>query len=156
MGWKGDGHGLGKNDQGITTPVEFMDVSRTRYGFGFNYHFCDGFDDELHELDCAESMSKIDLNPSANVPKVTKFNGRNKMKLTEFIKNIRSLLNDFVSSETEKDLVFDKDLSVEDRKIIHKEAHRFGLKTRSEGSGEDRFLVVRKKQTANEILDSMM
>ena len=78
------------------------------------------------------------------------------MKLTEFIKNIRSLLNDFVSSETEKDLVFDKDLSVEDRKIIHKEAHRFGLKTRSEGSGEDRFLVVRKKQTANEILDSMM
>ncbi|CAF0833683.1 unnamed protein product [Brachionus calyciflorus] len=165
MGWKGEGHGLGITQQGITNPVEFIDINRTRYGLGFKYHFCDGYDEELSELDCSDRISKMDLNKelsqsdqpkSIHLTKANKLNPRNKLTMNEFIHNIRKLLNDFVGSETQKDLVFDKNLSSEDRKIIHKEANKFGLKTKSEGQGTERFLVVRKKQTSSEFMNSLM
>lgn len=161
MGWKGEGHGLGRKEQGILEPVEFVDMNRSRFGFGYNYHFCDGYDDEIQELDCAEAVSSLNLNQveikkPQNGNEKEKQKPKPKIKIHHFINNIRKLLNDFVQSNTDKDLVFDKDLSIEDRKIIHKEAHRYGLKTRSEGNGQDRFIVVRKKKTSNEILDSII
>lgn len=159
MGWKGEGHGLGRTEQGILKPVEFIDMNRSRFGFGYNYHFCDGYDDELRELDCLEAVSSLSLNQIETVQNKAqeeKEKPKKKIKIHQFINNVRQLLNDFVQSETEKDLVFDKDLSIEDRKIIHKEAQRYGLKTRSEGNGQERFIVVRKKKTSNEILTSVL
>lgn len=159
MGWKGEGHGLGRTEQGILKPVEFIDMNRSRFGFGYNYHFCDGFDDELRELDCLEAVSSLNLNQTEKAQtkeQEEKEKPKTKIKIHQFINNVRKLLNDFVQSETEKDLVFDKNLSIEDRKIIHKEAQRYGLKARSEGSGQDRFIVVRKKQTSDEIFNSVL
>ena len=67
---------------------------------------------------------------------------------------IINLLRNFTSSPAENDLVFEKSFSTDDRKIIHREANRLGLKTRSEGSGDDRFLVVKKKRTTNELVEA--
>lgn len=172
MGWKGEGFGLGKDQQGIKQAIDIQDTSRTRLGFGFKYNFCDDYDQELNELDGLETInniSKIDLNDfdsskTNSIKKVNnlpmqinnQFNPRNKTKLNEFLNNIRKLMNNFVSSQTEQDIVFDKSLTVEERKLIHREAHKFGLKTRSEGNGINRFLVVRRKQTSGEILESVL
>lgn len=168
MGWR-EGHGLGKMEQGMLKPVE-IDVSRNRFGLGFTYHFCDGYDEELNKLDTATEVEPVlaDLNlndrpgerkqePVQNRQSSVKpivLRRQKGIGIRELINNIHKMLANFMSSLTENDLVFDKSLTIEDRKLVHKEAHKLGLKTRSEGQGENRFLVVSKKRSANEILES--
>jgi len=175
MGWKGEGHGLGKFQQGITKPLE-LDVNRCRLGFGFA-RFGDGYDDELLELDQKDQDISLSVQSEANINKNNtntnnpsnnrvnnyKFNNyrreqsyKMRPKTSGFINNIVNLLANFISSPTENDLIFSNNLSVEDRKFVHREAHRLGLKTRSEGKGDARFLVVQKKRTSNEIIESAL
>ena len=183
MGWKGHGFGLGKFEQGITAPIE-LDVNRCRLGFGFA-RFGDGYDEELLELDQADvptvslPITNLSSNNAAPPPQPcqtsqpsNRFNpqqgnfnrrqqpqqnfSRNKPKTGGFINNIVQLLSNFISSPTENDLIFSNNLSVEDRKFVHREAHRLGLKTRSEGKGDERFLVVQKKRSSNEIVESAL
>ena len=151
MGWKGEGHGLGKEQQGIAKPVE-VDMSMNRAGFGFTYHFGDGYDQELRQMD-HQTNQTVSNNPSLNPPR----NNRNKViNMRDMLNNIHKLLANFMSSQTDNDLVFDKSLSADERKFVHREAHKLGLKTRSEGAGENRFLVVSKKRSTNEIIESTM
>lgn len=183
MGWKGEGHGLGKLQQGISVPIEIEDLSRNRFGLGFNFY--DDYSQEIAEMDQATErgcISQMDINmedtasfaiggisknpPLNSNPKPTveakayninpiKIN-RKVPRLGDVIKNIRELLVNFVNSSANDDLVFDKSLTIEDRKLVHREAHKLGLKTRSEGSANNRFIVVRKKLTANELIESAM
>jgi hypothetical protein len=177
MGWKGDGYGLGKDGQGILKPVD-IDMSMNRFGFGFVYTH-DGYDDELRELEQIDSISKLDLNDPRNSPPNTNnthsrtnsniisknsnnfYNRQQAQKqkgigMRELLNNIHRLLANFIGAQSQNDLVFDKSLTIEERKFVHREAHKLGLKTRSEGSGENRFLVVSKKRSTNEIIESTM
>jgi hypothetical protein len=172
MGWKGEGHGLGKEEQGIARPVD-IDMSMNRFGLGFVYQH-DGYDQELKELAQLDSISKLNLNsPPCKSPPNRPSNGnksntnrqanRNQkggggggIGMRALLNNIHRLLANFIGAQSENDLVLDKGLTTEERKFVHREAHKLGLKTRSEGSGENRFLVVSKKRSTNEIIESTM
>lgn len=169
MGWKGEGYGLGKTQQGITKPVEFDDLNRTRFGFGY-----DEYQDELDAIPQQQqqqqnSISNIhitdtipgNVNQTTNITKSTAANNNasnfvRKPRINDLLKNIRQVLIHFANSPTDEDLIFDRNLTTDDRKLIHREAHRLGLKTRSEGSAENRFIVVRKKLTSSQIIESAM
>ena len=69
--------------------------------------------------------------------------------------NIFSVLNNYLSSASEQDIVFETTLSKEDRATIHRTAQRLGLKTRSEGKEPNRFLVVSKKKSNAEIFNAL-
>jgi len=134
MGWKGKG--LGKLEQGRLEPLE-IEENRMRLGFGHSlYATSYEYGAELEELDNNSYMTKI--------------------KKRDFVTNIVNLLKNFISSPTQNDLVFDNALSVEDRKIIHREANRLDLKTKSEGFGGNRFLVVKKKRTTSELVEAAL
>lgn len=159
MGWKGEGHGLGKNQQGMLEPIE-PDQMTSRVGLGY-----DEYSQELNDLEQAESMSKMALsdnngNKASSKPAqpataaAVATTKRKPVRIGDIVRNIRKVLIQFANSNSNSDLVFDKSLSVDDRKLIHREAHRLGLKTRSEGAETERFLVVRKKLTTSEIFEA--
>jgi hypothetical protein len=167
MGWKGEGHGLGKNQQGITRPID-VDTSMNRFGLGFAYHFYDGYDQELKQLDTQQTQQQSNMislkddnnNNSKHNNRVTNIppdrQQRSGITMRDLINNIHRLLANYLGTRTEHDLVFDKTLSADDRKLVHREAHKLGLKTRSEGAGVNRFLVVSKKRSTSELIESTL
>lgn len=155
MGWKGAGHGLGKDQQGITQPIE-VDQIRDRSGIGSHH----SYDDYLREIE--EEMKKEtiqDDHPLSKSSNSTRHGppsvGLKRYK-QDFRANIQKLLKNFIASVNEEDLVFDKGLTSEERAMVHKEAARYGLKTKSQGYGDNRFLVAQKKRTAVELMDTIM
>jgi hypothetical protein len=177
MGWKGEGHGLGKEDQGIARPID-IDRSCNRFGLGFVYHHDDSYADELRALEQIDSIAIADLNlnshqqslskqshPNASKPNNQRQSQQQQQKqalagkpkgigMRDLLNNIHRLLADFIGAQSQNDLVFEKSLSKDERKLVHREASKLGLKTRSEGAGENRFLVVSKKRSTNEIIES--
>jgi hypothetical protein len=161
MGWKGEGYGLGRMQQGRLKPVELdLSANRCRLGLGFMFGFGDGYDEELQKMDHESEeihIEKLQINEKKNKSfKPINLPSKKSMTKMGFMNNIVLLLSNFLSSQTEEDLVFDQNLTIEDRKIIHREAQRLGLKSKSEGNGNKRFLVVRKKRTNAEILESVI
>ncbi len=73
----------------------------------------------------------------------------------EFRLNVQRLLRDFVAARSEEDLVFERGLSGEERALVHREAARLGVRTKSQGSGEGRFLVAQKRRSAGELVESI-
>lgn len=59
---------------------------------------------------------------------------------------INKVLMDFLNS-TDTDMKFSSELSKEDRAEVHGLCKKYGLKHRSRGLGDDRYLVVSKKQS---------
>ena len=47
-------------------------------------------------------------------------------------------------SGTDREIKFSSELSKEDRAVIHKISQQYGLKHKSYGKGDDRYLVVGK------------
>jgi hypothetical protein len=161
MGWRGDGHGLGKNQQGVAKPIQ-LDNTVNRFGLGY-----DEYAQEMAEIDQIESISMMSLDKDKGdvkqevkkeTPKTeaVKQPVVRKPRKVDLINNIRKILIHFANSPSDNDLLFDKSLSAEDRKLIHQEAHKVGLKTRSEGSDQNRFIVVRKNINTNDIIDAAM
>ena len=165
MGWKGAGHGLGIAQQGITKPIEVGQILE-RSGIGY----CDSYASEVKEMDSkiliedtihkqADQAGKINTSVAYNNKLNNNNNNQNrpntKRNRQNFRTNIINLLKNFISSLSDEDLVFEKGLSSEERAIVHKEASRFGLKTRSQGAGENRFLVAQKKRSAGELMESI-
>ncbi|KAJ9574242.1 hypothetical protein L9F63_026112 [Diploptera punctata] len=59
---------------------------------------------------------------------------------------LRQLIYDYAKSDSDKDLVFSSDFTKDERKMMHMTANKLKLKTRSHGKGDDRYLVVSRKQ----------
>lgn len=160
MGWKGAGHGLGKDQQGITKPIE-VDHIKERSGIGHHVSY-DEYLSNMMEIDtwvnpADDLTTKVTETKQQHVPIIHQGNNKPAQKRfrQDFRLNIQKLLKNFISSVSEQDLVFEKGLTSEERAVIHKEAGRYGLKTRSQGTGENRFLVAQKKRTAGELMESI-
>ena len=57
--------------------------------------------------------------------------------------SVQDILHSFISGE-DRIIKFSNELSKEDRALVHTISQRYGLKHRSFGKGEDRYLVVSK------------
>jgi hypothetical protein len=74
-----------------------------------------------------------------------------------FVKCVRDVISDYAKSHRQDDMKFSPTFTNEERAVIHKECHKFGLRTRSHGRrNEDRYLVVSRKRTANELFSHIM
>jgi len=153
MGWKGAGHGLGKDQQGITQPIEVGQI-RQRSGIGCRHNY-DDYLREIEEEMETETLQNDQPRGTAAANHKRPVVGLKRYK-QDFRTNIQKLLKNFISSVNEEDLVFEKGLTNEERAMVHKEAARYGLKTRSHGSGENRFLVAQKRRTAGELMDTII
>ena len=106
---------------------------------------------KIHPKDTVMQATRV--GPSAAAVPVGK--PAQKRFRNEFRLNIQKLLKNFIASVIEEDLVFEKGLSNEERAVIHKEAARFGVKTKSQGHGDNRFLVAQKRRTTGELMESI-
>ncbi|CAF1233690.1 unnamed protein product, partial [Didymodactylos carnosus] len=115
MGWTGTG-GLGKQGQGITEPIQIVDL-HGRQGLGSNHLF----------------PNKI------------------------FIRSLRRILEEYIQQNVHgQELVFENQFSNEERKIIHKEATKLHLNSRSYGQNQQRFICVTHNQTADELMNHLI
>jgi hypothetical protein len=125
MGWKGHGFGLGKTQQGIAEPIE-LEVNKCRLGFGCS-STTNGNDKGIKQNNNNNTQGKLNKLP----------------KNKDLISSILNILSDFKHSEAQ-DLVFEKTLSSDGKRLIQKHANKLGLKIRYERFEENRFLVVKK------------
>lgn len=70
-----------------------------------------------------------------------------------FVSVIKKHLYAYLHSDDEKDITFSPTFINEERAIIHKEAQKIGLKTRSYGKGDERFLVVTRKRDQYQLFE---
>ncbi|CAH2315005.1 NF-kappa-B-repressing factor [Pelobates cultripes] len=77
----------------------------------------------------------------------------NKHKINK--RDLEQIIRVYASSHNQDDLTFSRGLSNEERKLIHQLALRFGLKSRSHGQGEERFLVVSRKRSKQDLLNEL-
>ncbi|KAF0306151.1 NF-kappa-B-repressing factor [Amphibalanus amphitrite] len=83
--------------------------------------------------------------------------GSEKRTVTREFKDKTELrLRAYASKFQERDLSFSNEFSNEERKEIHSIAHRFGLKSKSYGKGEERFLVVSHKFNPYHLLQYLL
>ena len=69
---------------------------------------------------------------------------------------IKQTLQDYAHSNDGGDIAFASDFTKEERALIHVECRKLGLKSRSHGSGDDRYIVVSCKRTASELFQHLM
>lgn len=196
MGWKGQGHGLGKTQQGITKPIE-VDSNAYRFGLGCRIYDQYADDDETKDsgkkttssndnnnnnrdrktMDCDNDDEPAVVSKDADQKQPKRMNRaqrrlqqqqepqkqqqqtgvkRNWQTKSLMTNNIRTILINYANSEAENDLLFEKNLSSDDRKLVHQEAHKLGLKTRSQGVEPNRFIAVSKKRTSKEIYEAAL
>ncbi|KAI0216576.1 NF-kappa-B-repressing factor [Lamellibrachia satsuma] len=75
---------------------------------------------------------------------------------SDFLPKIRQTLQDYIRSGNEDDIAFASDFSKEERAMIHVECRKVGLKSRSHGTGEERYLVVGRKRSAAQLFTHLM
>ena len=73
-----------------------------------------------------------------------------------FNEKVQGILDSYVKSSDQNDLRFSPEFTKEERVIIHKMAHRHGLKTLSRGKSESRSLVLCRKRSGAQLLDYVM
>jgi hypothetical protein len=136
MGWKGEGFGLGKLQNGPIEPLN-INYNPSRIGLGYSFRFDDFNADNDNDNDAVENKnwSFIDIK-HATV-------------------NVIKILKSYIGSDINCGLVFEKSFTSDQRKLIHKQANRLGLQTKSQGAGNNRFLVVSKKNDWNDIIKSI-
>jgi len=59
--------------------------------------------------------------------------------------SVEKTLLDFIRNDEQTEIRFSNDLSSEERALVHTRCQKFGLKHKSHGKGDDRYLVVSKK-----------
>ena len=73
-----------------------------------------------------------------------------------FSSKVKTIIMDYARSNKQSDFAFSPDFSNEERAIIHKEGQKLGLKTKSYGSGDNRYLVISRKRTPAQLLEHIM
>lgn len=71
----------------------------------------------------------------------------------DFRSRITELLENYAASERQDDLVFSPHFRKDERIIIHNECRRLNLKSKSNGQGNTRYLIVRRKRSAFQLLE---
>ncbi len=137
-GWKGEGHGIGKEAQGIAEPICYQ-IYSNRQGLGsnkemipFSYAGDDDFDAPQPNVDITKLKDKALI-----------------------LKDLRKFLQKYLHSKCLSELEFDTCFSNEERRLIHLEAHSIGLKTQSVGVREGRYLTLNKKRSPIDILEEI-
>ncbi|XP_066437850.1 NF-kappa-B-repressing factor isoform X2 [Eleutherodactylus coqui] len=69
--------------------------------------------------------------------------------------DVAKIIKNYAFSNSQEDLTFSRELSNEERKHIHQMAQKFGLKSKSYGSGTQRFLVVSRKMNRKDLLHQL-
>ncbi|KAH1013594.1 NF-kappa-B-repressing factor [Dendroctonus ponderosae] len=81
---------------------------------------------------------------------------RQGLGLDDVFKKIHKVLEDYAKSPKMSLLRFDADFTSEERAHIHKIAQKFGLKSKSEGKGEQRRLTVTKKLHRGDLVYNLL
>ncbi|XP_076436247.1 uncharacterized protein LOC143275842 [Babylonia areolata] len=74
----------------------------------------------------------------------------------DFRARITELLENYAASERQDDLVFSPHFRKDERIIIHNECRRLNLKSKSNGQGNTRYLIIRRKRSAFQLLEHVM
>lgn len=74
----------------------------------------------------------------------------------DFRKRVIKVIQKFAASTNEEDIAFSCDFNNEERRIIHIESTSLGFRSKSRGKGEERYLILSRKRSANELLDYLM
>lgn len=70
-------------------------------------------------------------------------------------RDIEQIIRNYAHSDSHVDLTFSRELTNDERKQIHQIAQKYGLKSKSHGTGHDRFLVVSRKRRKEDLLDQL-
>lgn len=70
----------------------------------------------------------------------------------DFPLKISNIIQEYMHSDKQEDLVFSPTFTKEERVIIHQQSRRYQLKNKSYGHDEDRFLVLSRKRTPLELI----
>ena len=73
-----------------------------------------------------------------------------------FKRKIRQIIEEYAASPNPYDLVFTSGFDNEQRKEIHQIARKLGLKSKSFGKNEDRFITIARKFDAQQLIDELM
>lgn len=70
-----------------------------------------------------------------------------------FKKRVTKMLEDYIKNDDQSDLHFSSELTKEERAAIHTIGQKMGLKTHSVGRNENRYLIVSRKRSAQQLLE---
>merc|ERR1711874_936898 len=73
-----------------------------------------------------------------------------------FKRKIRQIIEEYAASSNPYDLVFTSGFDNEQRKEMHLIAKRLGLKSKSFGKNEDRFITIARKFDAQQLIDELI
>ncbi|KAE8584508.1 hypothetical protein XENTR_v10020996 [Xenopus tropicalis] len=71
-------------------------------------------------------------------------------------RDIEKIIRNYAASYNQDDLTFSKELSNEERKYIHQISQKYGLKSKSHGHGNERFLVVSRKRNKQDLIHQLI
>ena len=74
----------------------------------------------------------------------------------EFQVAVTQIVEDFIRSDKQEDLVFAPSFSVEERSTIHNVARKLHLKTKSYNKGDERYLILSRKRSPQELLAHLL
>jgi len=74
----------------------------------------------------------------------------------QFKQKIRQIVEEYAASSNPYDLVFTSGFENEQRKEIHLIAKRLGLRSKSFGKNEDRFITISRKFDAQQLIDELI
>jgi len=81
--------------------------------------------------------------------------GLGSTELRDFAPSVKRVIAEFIQSGGHDDLVFSPEFSTDERAVIHAEAHRRHLKTRSYGSGNQRHLILSLQRTPVQLVEHL-
>nr|AAI61701.1 LOC100158424 protein [Xenopus laevis] len=70
-------------------------------------------------------------------------------------RDIEKIIRNYANSYNQDDLTFAKELSNEERKNIHQISQKYGLRSKSHGQGTERFLVVSRKRSKQDLIHQL-
>jgi len=73
-----------------------------------------------------------------------------------FRRRVRRLIEEYAASDNPYDLIFASDFDNDQRKEMHAAARRLGLKSRSFGKGEERFLTISRKTDVRKLISELL
>ncbi len=74
----------------------------------------------------------------------------------DFLPAVRTVILNYAKSDQQSDLVFSPEFSKDERALLHKECQKLGLKTRSTGTGDDRYLIASRRRSPEQLFSHIM